>query len=273
MRASPFPTIRAAGLVILLGLVGCDHEGAPRDAGTDVVQHDSAGTDYASDPIEADSGSEDVAADAFAPELPDAGPDTACACRDNSDCVGVLPDLGACEVAVCDPNSCECIRIDAPDGTACDDGESCTIHDTCEDGACVPGAGRCECQADGDCAVLEDGDRCNGTLVCDVQSMPRKCVVDPVTIPACIDEDDDPCRGPVCDPGTGACIPDQPVNEDGDCGDLDACTQDGACVAGTCVGGSAVVCDDGLESTVDSCEPDTGCLFVPGPPPGEDPGR
>ena len=59
------------------------------------------------------------------------------------------------QTALCDPQSAACVGGEpVPDGTACDDGSSCTIADSCQDGVCTPGAGpSCDdgdpCTADG----------------------------------------------------------------------------------------------------------------------------
>lgn len=46
------------------------------------------------------------------------------------------------------------------------------------------------------------------------------------------------------------------------CDDANACTTGETCQAGTCTGGSAVACDDGIACTVDACHPATGCLHL-----------
>ena len=254
------------GLGLAWGLIGCGGDDAETtDVGADHGLDVPVSTDPATtDPGVADSGGRDPGADDPGPDTGslDTGADATCECRGNDDCDGVIPDLGICELAVCDPETCLCVRVNAPPQTACEDGDPCTLSDVCEGGQCVPGANLCECEQDGDCAGYEDGDLCNGTLVCDLEAMPRVCVVDPETVPECIDEDDDPCRGPVCDPDTGDCIPDQAVNEGGECDDLDACTEDDACAEGVCVGETEVVCDDEILCTTDSCDPDTGCLYT-----------
>jgi hypothetical protein len=57
----------------------------------------------------------------------------------------------------------------------------------------------------------------------------------------------------------GACEP----RPDGlACDDGNACTASDSCSGGTCVGGSAVVCDDSNPCTDDLCNPSTGCMFV-----------
>ncbi|MDI7268114.1 MAG: MYXO-CTERM sorting domain-containing protein [Myxococcota bacterium] len=61
----------------------------------------------------------------------------------------------SCRRNVCDPASGTCSMSDLPNGTSCDDGDSCTADDTCAGGACsgapIPG-----CPGDGD-ADADDG--------------------------------------------------------------------------------------------------------------------
>jgi hypothetical protein len=85
-----------------------------------------------------------------------AGCDDGDACTVNERCTGgrcvgepldcsSLDDV--CVVGVCDPDE-GCVTENAPDGTGCDDGMSCTTEDVCTGGTC-----------DGtpvDCAVAED---------------------------------------------------------------------------------------------------------------------
>jgi hypothetical protein len=46
------------------------------------------------------------------------------------------------------------------------------------------------------------------------------------------------------------------------CYDGDACTVDDLCVGSTCVGGSALDCDDGNVCTADSCDSVAGCTYT-----------
>lgn len=246
----------ASAFLLALGMAACGGSGgsSTTDDGTDTTVPLDVGGEGTSDPGIDDPGSPDAPADQ--------GPDVVCQCLDNDDCVGAFRGLGACERAVCDPESCACVRVDALDDSACDDGDPCTANDKCQAGVCTPGTNECACAEDADCAQFEDGDLCNGTLICDLTQMPTVCVVDPATVKTCVDDDDDPCRGPVCEPETGECIPDQAVNEGGECDDLDACTEDDVCRDGECVGEAPTVCFDGLVCTDDGCDSDTGCVFT-----------
>ncbi|MBM4371427.1 MAG: hypothetical protein FJ098_07215, partial [Deltaproteobacteria bacterium] len=71
-------------------------------------------------------------------------------------------------------------------------------------------------------------------------------------------DDGNPCTDDVCDPLTGVCshLPNTAPCEDGD-----ACTVEGLCVAGACVG-VALECDDLNPCTDDVCDPIAGCTAV-----------
>ena len=157
-------------------------------------------------------------------------------------CVGAAPvDCSgsdtACQTAACDGTSGLCsIFADKLDGTVCDlDAIPCTL-DTCQTGACAAGSNTCECMTTADCAVMEDGNLCNGTLICTANT----CVVDAATIVTCDASGDTACLANTCAPSTGVCSL-QNANEAGSCDDGNACTVSDVCTAGTC-GGSAMDC-------------------------------
>ena len=148
-----------------------------------------------------------------------------------------------------------------PNAAACDDTDPCTVNDTCKAGACGGFAVDCECDTDADCAALEDGDACNGSLVCDTAKLPHLCKVKPGSIVACTDPPDGPdaaCLEPWCDPATGSCSL-VPAHSGNACDDGDACTMGDACLDGTCVAGVAVNCLDDNPCTDDGCNAQTGC--------------
>lgn len=89
--------------------------------------------------------------------------------------------------------------------------------------------------------------------------------VDLVALP--IPTDCDVCAGGVCaneacDPSTGGCVH---VDNADPCDDSSACTANDTCEAGACVAGPAVVCDDGDDCTVDSCDAQTACTHTYNP--------
>src|SRR6185369_12897371 len=93
----------------------------------------------------------------------------------------------ACHVAgACDPLTGACSTPTQPDGAPCDDGDPCTLSDTCVDGACTGGPPM-TCNA-GPCQGVVSCDPANGT--CSLVSLP----------------DGSPCPGGVCI--AGGCVVD-----------------------------------------------------------------
>jgi hypothetical protein len=185
-----------------------------------------------------------------------------------------------CEGGICIGNPVQCnddnpCTDDSCDGLGgcqfehntlqCDDSDPCTVGDHCEDGDCVGFSMPCDCQEDGDCAALEDSDICNGTLLCDISSLPYECVVDPDTTITCADPPagpDAPCLAGSCNPTTGDCSI-VSANEGYPCDDGIPCTVGDSCQQGTCTSGVNISCNDGNPCTADSCEDNDGCTHTP----------
>jgi formylglycine-generating enzyme required for sulfatase activity len=168
-------------------------------------------------------------------------------------------DQDPCTDNVCiETGGCEYPPNDAP----CDDENPCTVADQCTDGECTGISMNCQCLIDEDCAQLEDGDFCNGSLICDTAALPYKCVVDLGTVVTCPEPEGENtfCQQANCDPGTGDCSF-VPNHEGFLCDNGNACTVNDKCIAGECAGGSNVNCNDGNPCTDDSCETEVGCLY------------
>jgi len=194
-------------------------------------------------------------------------------CMDGDSCtMGDHCEQGSCvgtPIDCDDKNPCTDDECDGQGGCAntfnladCDDGDPCTVKDTCAEGTCSGYAVACDCAADADCAALEDGNLCNGTLYCEKGSLPWKCEVKGGTTIACPDPEgkNAPCLDAACDPLTGDCM-DVPAHEGQGCSDGDACTLYDSCVAGVCSGSGALSCNDGNLCTDDSCDPSSGCVY------------
>ena len=142
-------------------------------------------------------------------------------------------------------------------GNLCDDGNSCTVFDACFLGLCLGIAIEdCVCSTSADCDSFDDGDKCNGTLVCSN----NKCVTSPDTVVTCAAATDPECGSAWCNPSTGQCQ----VLADSDgkpCDDGDLCTTFDVCDGGQCDGLSEVDCSDGNPCTHDLCEPTFGCWY------------
>jgi hypothetical protein len=146
---------------------------------------------------------------------------------------------------------------------ACDDGDPCTVADQCKAGECSGVAVSCDCQEDADCAALEDGNLCNGSLFCDKEELPYQCALVPDSVVECPEPEgvDAPCLAAACDPESGACSL-VPAHEGMACNDGDKCTLGDTCADGVCTPGVPANCNDGNPCTDDSCGPAQGCIHV-----------
>ena len=161
-------------------------------------------------------------------EAPDTA-DTADGCAPEACAPAAYPDLvpGPCERLAWDPVSCACALVDKGYREPCDDGDACTLEDSCDE------VGQCA----GEPLVCADGDPCTQDT-CDAAS---GCVFAPVDGDC---EDGNPCtiydqcEGGVCvagsqSPGCGACDPLDDVCELA-FGNDDPCDGFLVCVGGTC---------------------------------------
>jgi len=181
-------------------------------------------------------------------------------CEDG-DCIG---DPIVCD----DQNPCTFDNCDAVGGCVysfnaqpCDDDDPCTLADKCEKGTCKGVPVDCECEKLTDCVAFDDGNLCNGTLVCDTAQVPHKCVVAPGTVIECPAPTSlgAECLKPVCNPGDGKCGTEE-ANEGAACSDGNACTTGEWCASGVCGNGGSANCNDGNGCTTDWCDPAVGCV-------------
>ena len=140
-----------------------------------------------------------------------------------------------CLANLCQPKTGKCAIGPRPDGDPCDDGNACSSGETCADGKCTAGTDACKCVNDKDCEAQEDGDLCNGTLYCDVDS--AKCLINPKTVISCVTVDDTACNKNLCNPNTGTCSL-TAIKNGSPCDDADACTTGDICLQGTCKAGT-----------------------------------
>jgi cysteine-rich repeat protein len=176
--------------------------------------------------------------------------DSAVVCDDANPCTS-----DGCSAAV------GCVHV--PQTATCDDGNPCTVGDVCVSGQCGAGTNKCSCSTNADCAAQEDGNLCNGTLVCDKSSSAWSCKVDPATVVTCDAEAAGPCAKAACEPGTGKCT--ATALSDGTACDADSsvCTVGDVCTGGTCQAGSTLPCNDGNPCTLDHCDAKIGCMHDP----------
>ena len=193
-------------------------------------------------------------------------------CTVGDDCVGAACEAGSGTPDCDDGNPCTADACVAGQGCAhpadaaatCSDGDPCTFGDDCIAGSCKPGTDLCGCKGDSDCAVEEDGDACNGKLVCAKGSLPWHCVVDAATVVVCPAASGAGCTAQACNPQSGFCEVDAKP-EGAPCDDGDDCTlaQGEVCSFGVCQAGAAVDCDDGEPCTEDACDSHVGCTHQP----------
>ena len=140
------------------------------------------------------------------------------------------------------PNASEvCDGIDNNcDGNIDDSNENLSPCEECSNGVIVTNTGN----------SCNDGDACTTDDVCNNGN----CIGTPI---AC--SDNNPCTVDSCDPNTGCVFID--VSSGTACDDGNACTTVDVCNNGSCIG-TPIACSDNNPCTVDSCDPDTGCVFI-----------
>ena len=169
-------------------------------------------------------------------------------------CAGAARDCSAagdqCNNGICDEIGDACQPQAIPNGSACDDADACTMTDECTAGACagVPLDGDGDGYADINCM---GGDDCNDG---DFDVNPGV-FEGPGGDPMCDDSADNDCDLDIdlADNGCGECF------VDGDCNNNDVCDGAETCVAGSCVPGTSLNCNDGDPCTDDSCDGLAGC--------------
>jgi len=190
-------------------------------------------------------------------------------------CVGGPPpncdDGNPCTTDSCD-TTVGCVHV--PNTLPCNDGNACTVNDTCAAGTCKGTPRNCD---DGNVCTA---DSCNPATGCQHANVSGPCddgnactVGDACSAGVCVPggprscDDGNPCTTDSCNPASG-CVH---VNNTAPCDDGNACTTKDTCNgAGTCVGGPPPNCDDGNVCTADSCNPATGCTHTSAAGPCDD---
>ena len=180
---------------------------------------------------------------------------------------------------VCDFATGDCINPSLMDGTACDDGQTCTDTDMCLNGICI-GTDNCmapEMCINGICTTCGMDSDCNDFNPCTDDSCNAGTCINTDNSAPCDDGDlcteNDMCSLGSCQPGTpiicntpglceasmGVCIEglcSYPAATDGtSCDDSDICTENDMCISGICQGTTGA-CDsdgDGIQDDVDNC--------------------
>jgi len=123
------------------------------------------------------------------------------------------PAASPCQTSACDPASGQCATKDKAEGSACDDGNVCTIGDVCKGGACAAGPNKDPCDDGSACTI----DSCDPSQGCLHKAITKPC------------DDGDPCTsGEACK--EGKCQGGGPTDcDDGDGCTIDACTKVKGC--------------------------------------------
>ncbi len=183
-------------------------------------------------------------------------------CTDNDECLGT----GDGAVCVGDPLDCE-------------DGLECTF-DLCTDGECNNDMKPGWCFVAGTCYIEGESNPTNPCMECITAYKIYTWSADDTN--DCDDgnscSEGDGCDNGVCQGAVVTCDDENPCTEDlcnfGDCvflplnnvacDDGDLCSLGDYCLGGECESGDKLrVCDDFNSCTDDSCDPATGCVFIP----------
>jgi len=186
-----------------------------------------------------------------------------------------------CTLDRCDEDLDRCVN--EPQDSLCDDGLYCNGREYCDPNlGCLHGE-PVDCD-DGDPCTVDSCDEVNDRCVYEIRDQDRDhhgdeacggddCddsdpTVHPGAQEQCHDLKDNDCNGRVdCD--DPACYSDPRCNPvecetDQDCDDGNPCNGQERCVDGFCQSGIPIICDDGIDCTIDECDPITGeCVFIP----------
>ncbi|RJO69017.1 MAG: M6 family metalloprotease domain-containing protein [Myxococcales bacterium] len=176
-----------------------------------------------------------------------------------------------CQTPQCDEADDACEAASANEGGGCDDGQFCTVGEVCHSGACQGAERDCsaamtelqcqtpQCDEDGKTCTSQaarQGETCDDHAFCTVGEIcqngscsggaPRDC------------DDRVPCTTDACDDSNAVCshsANDLECSDNIYCNGPEACAPDDAAADGNgCIAGTAMVCDDGVACTDDSCD-------------------
>ena len=168
-----------------------------------------------------------------------------------------------CESNVCQKDSGTCKFVPVSDNTPCDDGDSCSVTDTCQAGKCAAGVNVCACAADTDCAKFDDPSTLCDDYKCVAQGNAKVCTNTPVT---CLNSGTD-CKLNLCDAKTGKCsLATAGKCDDGNSCTVDTCGADGKCSYAVPNGGVDGEPCTSSKTGVGLCDDKAQC--VPAPVPG-----
>lgn len=168
----------------------------------------------------------------------------------------------------------DCSDSDTEDGAPCDDGEFCTVGETCQDGTCEGGGAR-DCSAlASDCSAAEcteaegcqvspvaDDTPCDDGLLCTGSDTCQEGICVGTALDC--DAQAGPCQVATgCDEFSGACLFAN-ANEGLDCDDGLHCTVDTICSFGECVGATRdCSLEVGDDCNTAACSEDEGGCYT-----------
>ena len=250
-------TRRALYFLLMISLSGCAQE-IGESEGIEPEGEGAFGiadaSDAATDSNSYDGGVEEV-------DVSQVDPCLTLDCDDENSCTSNSCSKGACKTTVLS-------------GTSCDDGDPCSVDNTCDfQGKCSPGV-PLDCSDSSECTE----EYCEPGVGCIAANMPNgfpcddgnACSVgDECTLGVCtpggelVCDDQNACtvlQG--CDPLSGKCLF-LDVPEGSACDDGNVCTLDDACVGGFCVPGLQEECDISGSCLQSVCNPKSGCMTFP----------
>ena len=185
-------------------------------------------------------------------------------CTRDSDC-----GTAECYKPFCDTISRKCNSMKKANGTGCDDKNSCTVDDKCDNGHCSGKSLTCvvdnQCRS-GQCVpgtgcIYENeinGKPCNDNNPCtrDDQCWNGMCAVGVQTNCSHLNTQ---CKLGACDISDGTCIP-LNIRETLECDDGTVCTYSDKCSSGICTG-DRDFCFDNNPCTINRCVDGVGCMI------------
>jgi hypothetical protein len=193
------------------------------------------------------------------------------ACTDGDHCGDGWCQPG--EIISCDDNdpctddSCGLVAgcVHTLNNAPCDDGDLCTVSDSCETGVCQPGpALSCtddnpctddDCKPGVGCTYSHNDSPCDDGQVCTDVDICAGGVCVPG--PTLICDDGNTCTDDSCEPDVGC----KYIDNDVSCDDGSVCTDGDICTNGACIPGPALGCNDSNSCTEDTCDAESGCEY------------
>jgi hypothetical protein len=192
-------------------------------------------------------------------------------CTKDDNCAGAVchgtpdtcDDANPCTLDLCHPfNGCQSTALF---GTQCDDGDACTLLDSCNELAeCQPGdppdcddLNSCttdSCDSSQGCLNVPVDQSCSDVNACTESD---HCIDGTCTGVEITCEDFNFCTTDNCLPNVGCVFASNTLN----CDDGDDCSLNDTCVSGACVG-LTDSCDDGNPCTTETCGEGASCLYT-----------